>query len=297
MNMRYFHGENRRKEYFEGWYFKQTGQDGTIALIPAYHVSRSGDRWASLQVVTETDAYYKAFPKEQFSAEKKRLLIRLDRSRFSQEECRLELNEPGMKLAGYLEYEDIRRPAYDIMGPFRLVPYMECRHSVFSLYQKVSGWIRINGKEYQFQRGNGYIEGDRGRSFPREYCWTQGFFQEGSIMLSVGKVPFLGGTFWGCTGFIFMQGQEYRIASYLGAHIRTLQRERICIEQGSMSLEVSVASENPRPLKAPNRGEMERIIHESPACRVVYRVKKKGRVILEVCCNNAGFEWDIHKEY
>lgn len=41
-----------RGPYFEGWYFKlQTGQGEALALIPAFHIDRSGRRSASLQVI------------------------------------------------------------------------------------------------------------------------------------------------------------------------------------------------------------------------------------------------------
>ena len=78
---------------------------------------------------------------------------------------------------------------YDIMGPFRYIPFMECRHSVFSMQHTVNGRLRINGVDYIFQDGTGYIEGDRGYSFPKHYAWTQYGFNGGSLMLSVAEIP------------------------------------------------------------------------------------------------------------
>lgn len=51
---------------------------------------------------------------------------------------------------------------------------------------------RVNGREYSFRSAWGYWEGDRGRSFPREYVWTQCCFRGGSLMLSVADIPLPG---------------------------------------------------------------------------------------------------------
>ena len=61
---------------------------------------------------------------------------------------------------------------YDIMGPFVWVPFMEW-HSVYSVQHAVNGTVWINGETYVFQNAHGYWEGDKGRSFPKEYLWTQ----------------------------------------------------------------------------------------------------------------------------
>lgn len=78
------------------------------------------------------------------------------------------------------------------MGPFSYVPFMECRHGVFSMTNTVSGCLSINGHAYRFDNDVGYIEGDRGRSLPKVYAWTQcNFFDESpcSIMLSIADIP------------------------------------------------------------------------------------------------------------
>ena len=66
------------------------------------------------------------------------------------------------------QFRQLTSIVYDIMVPFRWVPGMECRHSVFSMKHSVNGEIRINGKSYLFHHGTGYWEGDRGRSFPEK---------------------------------------------------------------------------------------------------------------------------------
>lgn len=74
------------------------------------------------------------------------------------------------------------------MGPFQFVPFMQCRHSVFSMKHQVNEQITINGQIYKFKNGIGYMEGDRGYSFPKQYIWMQCCFNDGSLMLSVADI-------------------------------------------------------------------------------------------------------------
>ena len=50
--MEYYHGPGRRGAYFEGWYLKHQGPEGELALIPAIHQRRGGERSATIQVIT-----------------------------------------------------------------------------------------------------------------------------------------------------------------------------------------------------------------------------------------------------
>ena len=59
--MKYFHGANKKKSYFEGWYLKQQNQEETLAFIPAWHVDGRGRPSASLQVVTRDQAWRRLY--------------------------------------------------------------------------------------------------------------------------------------------------------------------------------------------------------------------------------------------
>ena len=138
-----FHGERKRRSYFEGWYFKQQNGRDTVALIPAFHRDESGKPSASLQILTDTesdsDSFCLDFPPEAFCADRRKLLVRTGNCIFSERGCRLDGKDSDFEIHGDLEYSPFFRPKYDIMGPFRFVPFMECRHSVFSLVHRVNG--------------------------------------------------------------------------------------------------------------------------------------------------------------
>lgn len=77
----------------------------------------------------------------------------------------------------------------------------------------VNGKLLLNGKKYKFDDAVGYWEGDKGRSFPKEYLWTQSSFINGSLMLSVAEIPMLGTHFTGVIGVVFWNGRVYRFAT------------------------------------------------------------------------------------
>lgn len=181
---------------------------------------------------------------------------------------------------------------YDIMGPFALVPFMECRHSVLSMRHSIRGNVWINGQEYLFQNAWGYWEGDRGRSFPKEYIWTQCCFSEGSLMLSVADIPMAGIHFTGIIGAVLWRGKEYRIATYLGARVVRTQNKMVRIIQGNLELDAWLLEASEQPLKAPAKGNMIRTIHESASCRAFYQLRKEGRTLFAFETDRASFEFE-----
>ena len=152
--------------------------------------------------------------------------------------------------------------------------------------------VDINGQEYSFQNALGYWEGDRGKSFPKRYIWTQCCFPEGSLMLSVADIPMAGSYFTGIIGFVLWKGKEYRIATYLGARVVQIQNKIVRIIQGSLELEVRLLKVSSRPLKAPKDGDMMRTIHESAACRVYYRFCVRTGTLFCFETDRASFEYE-----
>lgn len=162
------------RDYFEGWYLKAQSDSQALAVIPAIHQSK-GKCTSSIQIITDEDTWTISFPAGAFRQTKKKIAI--GKNSFGERGIRLSINTPEISAQGKLTFESLTPLKYDIMGPFSLVPYMECRHSVFSMRHVVNGTVVLNGKKYLFDNAMGYWEGDRGRSFPKEYLWTQCFFR------------------------------------------------------------------------------------------------------------------------
>lgn len=179
------------------------------------------------------------------------------------------------------------------MGPFKFVPFMQCRHSVYSMKHKIKGQITVNGQRYIFNSGVGYIEGDGGSSFPNRYIWTQCCFKQGSIMLSVADIPILGFHFTGIIGVVLLNGKEYRIATYLGAKVKYVGNNTVSIKQGNYQLTATLVEKNSHPLYAPENGKMSRTIYENASCKASYRFSYKGKILSEFTSSRASFEYEF----
>lgn len=275
--------------YFKGWYFKCETGDQTVAFIPSLHQT-GGEETALLQIITDSGAY--AVPFAHIEYREKPLRVRIGNCRFSEKGITLNLDADGVSLHGALQFRALSPLRSDIMGPFAFVPFMQCRHSVYSMAHRIDGLIVLNGKEYRFQNGTGYIEGDRGYSFPSQYLWTQCRFETGSLMLSVADIPFCGFHFTGVIGAVLRNGKEYRIATYLGAKPVRIGNRSVTVRQGDYVLTARLLSPQGQPLFAPVNGAMNRTIHESAACRAAYRFSFRDTVLCEFVSDRACFEFE-----
>ncbi len=277
--------------YFKGWYFKCSTKDKTIAFIPAYHYSNN-KKSASLQIITDDRAINIPFDTLKYS--EKPLYVKIGNCVFSHEGIILDYKDNGLTLEGKLYFENPSPIRYDIMGPFKFVPFMQCRHSVYSMRHKINGQITVNDQLYKFENSIGYVEGDRGRSFPKKYIWTQCCFKNNSLMLSVADIPFLGIHFTGIIGVVLLDGKEYRIATYLGAKIKQIERNTVTVKQGNFEFTAKLLNRNAQPLAAPTNGDMCRTIHESAACEAYYRFSHNDRILCEFTTDKASFEFEYN---
>lgn len=277
------------QESFYGWYMKCQSHTGTLAVIPAVHCARH-QKTCSVQLITDDSAYTAWFPGKAFSRRGKNISI--GDNHFSQRGMVLSVDKPGLSVKGRLRFGPLTPLRYDIMGPFALVPFMECRHHVWSMRHRVLGTVCVNGRNYSFQNETGYWEGDSGRSFPKEYVWTQCLFPQGSLMLAVAEIPVAGMHFTGIIGAVLWKGREYRLATYLGARLAAVRNGIVQIAQNDMRLEARLLKRAAQPLKAPVTGDMTRTIHESAACTAYYRFQKAGQTLFAFESPQASFEYE-----
>lgn len=278
-----------KKDYFKGWYFKCSSKNKTIAFIPAFH-SRNNNETASLQIITDENSYNLSFPFLEYS--EKPLYIRIGNNVFSENGIIINIKSDKLTVKGNLQFGKFSPIGYDIMGPFKYIPFMQCRHSVYSMRHQVSGNLTVNNQYINFQSGIGYMEGDCGTSFPSRYIWTQCFFGNGSLMLSAADIPILGLNFTGIIGVIYLNGKEYRIATYLGAKICEIDGSSITVVQGSYKLNAKLIKNNAHSLAAPDNGKMNRIIHESASCKAYYKFSYKNKILCEFISDRASFEFE-----
>ncbi len=280
---------------FKGWYFKfQTKEGRALAVIPAFHRDSGGRGTASLQIITQDRSWWLDYPGEAFHTTKGRFLVRLGESRFHDQGVSLQIQREGITLTGQLRFGPLTALDTPIMGPFRFLGGMECSHEVVSMSHALTGTLTLNGAVYDFTGGVGYIEGDRGRSFPSRYLWAQCTWQgtePGSLMLAIAAIPLAGLRFTGCLCALCHQGEEYRLATYRGVHLLSWSERGAVLRQGRRRLVLELLEQQAQPLKAPVEGDMGRTIHESLCAHVRFRFWEGERLLLDHTDTCAGFEY------
>lgn len=292
--MEFFHAANRTGPYFEGWYFKhQNPQGQALALIPAFHIDREGRRTASLQVISNDRAWWLEYPEAQIS--RRPFQVRVGQSGFGERGIDLQIQRDGLSLHGALRYGPFAALRSDIMGPFRFFAGMQCSHGILSMGHSLAGTLELNGRRLDFTDGTGYVETDRGRSFPSAYLWTQCVWdrpERGSLMLAIAAIPLPVGGFTGCIGAVLYGGREYRLATYRGVRIEQWSSSGAVVRQGSCRLEVQLLNQRRQALRAPVEGRMERTIHESLCAEVRCRFWRGDKLLFQHTDASAGFESD-----
>lgn len=291
----YFHGAGRRGPYFEGWYLKHQGPQGdSLALIPALHIDGAGQRRASLQVITDREAWWLDYPAQSLRALRREFHVQLGQNRFTSGGIQLDIQREGLSLHGAVRYGPLTPLRSDIMGPFRFFSGMECAHGVLSMGHTLEGELVCNGRPLPLSGGLGYLETDRGRSFPSAYLWSQCMWREGgfsSLMLAIAAIPLPVGSFTGCICSILHSGREYRLATYLGARVERWSAAGALIRQGRYRLAVELLEERSQTLRAPAAGKMERTIRESLSAPLRYRFWRDGVLLLDRVDSRGSFEY------
>ena len=277
------------RNYFCGWYCKCQNGTQAIAFIAAYHIVNRV-KSCSLQIITDDQTWNIDYPYAEFRMDDSGIVM--GPNVFSKQGCKLDVQTEALTVVGELSFGEFSPIAYDIMGPFKFVPFMECRHSVLSMKHRVDGVLSVNGEVFRFEDGVCYIEGDRGNSFPKDYVWTQCCFPQGSIMLCAADIPFCGTHFTGVISAIHYQGREYRLATYLGARAVMIRDGEVVIRQGRKTLTVKCLERKGHLLAAPVGGSMTRMIRESAACRCYYHYQENGKTVFAFTSEQAAFEYE-----
>lgn len=278
-----FQGNLKKKQYFEGWYFKQVSFDEqhVISLIPGISLNDKDPHSfiqyiyfdkSGLEPISKTG--YIRFEVEDFIWNDNPFTVKIGDNIFSETLVSVHLHDEDIQVDGNLQlgtFQDIKRTPYmpTIMGPFSYVPKMECYHEVISMGHLLKGTLSIGGKEIEFTGGKGYIEKDWGSNFPKQYVWLQCNHFENthtSLFFSDAHIPFYGRTFQGHIATFYYDNREYRFATYLNSTIEVSHpqenRVRIILESKQAKIQIDAQVKQVGKLIAPVITGMERPIKE-----------------------------------
>lgn len=291
-NTALFQGANRKKRYFEGWYFKHVSPEGRVyAVIPGVAISADGqNRHAFIQTIdgNTLETHYITFPFKDFSFGKDRFFVAIGDNRFSLDGIELNLEDAGFRCEAHCSYKAVRGLPFSLLNPnamgwYSFVPRMECYHGLVSMDHSLRGRFEVNGESISLDGGRGYIEKDWGRSFPSSWVWMQtNSFDtpSDSFMLSIARIPWLGSYFVGFLGFASVSGEVYRFATYTGARITSLEitesTARVVISSGNLIIRIAGRKSRKGILQAPVNGAMERRINESIDAEIAIEIKDNG---------------------
>lgn len=305
-NPMFFQGEKylkTNKNYFEGWYFKNTTGKKAISFIPGISINGS-EKKAFIQIITNEVSYFIDYDIDDFEVSFEPFWAKIGNNFFSKERIQIDIKDEKqkIKICGEIKYSNIKgintnffRP--NIMGPFSYVPFMECNHAIINMNARAIGLIDINNRKIKFSKGIGYMEKDWGCSFPKDYIWCQGndFKNEkASFMLSIADIPFKVFSFRGFICVLMIDDKEFRFTTYNGAKLIKYDvfgdSLNIILKKGDYYLNIKSEDNNGLKLIAPVKGKMEKDIFESISATITVTLNKNKDIIFSDTSGNCGLE-------
>jgi tocopherol cyclase len=307
-----YHGRRKKKDFFEGWYFKilDSSEKNAYAVIPG--VSISADSLKSHAFIMFLDAraqrmrYFRYLLDDLKASDKKFELI-IGGSSFSIVEMRLNIEQGEDRIIARISFKDsypwpVKLLSPGVMGWYAFVPGMECYHGILSMDHAIEGFFEVDGIKTDLGGGRGYIEKDWGVSMPSSWIWMQtNHFDRNGISLSgsIAKIPWFGNYF---TGYIFgflYDKKLYEFTTYSGAKVTELDvtedNIRIRLENNVYRLDIDADRSEGVELPAPRLGEMTAKVNESLRSSInVTLFSKNGHcteLIYSGTGRNAGLEF------
>lgn len=305
-NPEVFQGEkylNTNKNYFEGWYFKNTGNEGGISFIPGININDKSKK-SFVQIITNDSSYFVDYNIEDFNFSANPFYIKIGENTFSKDGININIKDDkqNLNVYGNIKYSDSESISKNllnpnIMGPFSYVPNMECNHAILAMKNNINGLININNKEINFNNNFGYIEKDWGYSFPKSYIWCEANNFEksnASFMLSIADIDYKLFNFRGIICDLIIEDKEFKFTTYNNAKLVKYgvnnNSINITLRKGLYDLNIKSEYNIGNKLAAPVKGKMERNIYESICETIALELKRKGEIIFQNMSKNCGLE-------
>lgn len=308
-----FQGNLDKKNYFEGWYYKQVSKDekNVVCFIPGISLANNGAfsfvQYVFLRLDKNNNRIvntgYKKYSIDEFKVKNNPFILQIGENVFSESLVNIKLNDDKANIEGNLELGDFRTLEKsilmpNIMGSLAYLPKMECNHGVISMNHNIKGNLKVNGEEINFTDGKGYIEKDWGTSFPEKYMWIQcnNFENKAiSIFSSVAKLPYMGIDFKGHVSNLLIGEKQYRFATYNNSKVRiekiSDENIKLTLENRKAMLKIEATLKEPVELIAPKGGKMEKKIKEEVGGSVKFHLfDKVSKEVYQDNGNMAGIE-------
>lgn len=149
------------QNFFYGWYLKCETDNQVIAIIPVIY-QYDGERYCSIQVITDENGYSASFPAWNFYRKNQNgnvlkpmrqscgQAIIIGENKFCNKGIKVSVNTPELVLEGKLLFSELTPIKYDVMGSVVLISFRECRYSVHNMHHVMKSELFLNGKKYTF---------------------------------------------------------------------------------------------------------------------------------------------------
>ena len=303
-----YHGFTKKPPYFEGWYYKLVSADekSRFAIIPGVYLAKNPEKNHCFIQVFDSNAdavRYHRYPFDAFQAARDSFNVQVGRSTFSQDAISLDIEDEFGKLQGELNFSGLNPWPVNVLSPgamgwFAWVPFMECYHGVVSMDHQINGRLVMDGQDFDFSGGRGYIEKDWGKQFPSAWIWGQSNHFEApgvSLMLSVAVIPWIGQSFGGFIIGFLHDGVVHRFATYNRSKIESLSltdaEVNLVVRNTTHRLHIKAIRVEGGLFQAPTTTEMDRRIIETLDAKLAVRFEDlAGREIFSGTGQYSGLE-------
>lgn len=316
-NPNLYHGKNKSKNFFEGWYFKIVDKKNSykLAIIPGIsYGDDENENHCFIQVINgkESSFNYLSYDVDDFKYNNSRFRICINSNIFTLGSMNLSIDYNNLNIHGNLIFKNLVKWPDSIINPgsmgfYNHLKFMECYSQVCALNGSIIGDLNINGVNVNFTGGKIYIEKNWGKSFPKSWLWIQSNSfksRKASVSCSIGTIPFPVKNF---TGFLIGVTLENEFYSFT-----TINHSKINIQHFGDDVALTVTKKNLKltlktytnqkdflVLKAPNKGSMKSTVKETINGQVYMLLEdtKLNKKIFEDIGLSAGIEYggDFHK--
>ncbi len=277
-----FCGMKKKKNYFEGWYFKISDNENNCYSFIFGITLNEEDPHSFIQIIDQRQnkVYYFKYKVSDFSHTDN--LISIGNNVLSCNCLKLLVYpfdiDVTINPTTYLKRRFFGR---SVMSYLKYLP-LPTKHEIVYMKAKVKGIIKNMNNRFDFC-GSGYMEKDYGTAFPKRWLWIQtNQFTHNDISLVISKADLLG-RISGFFCFLNINGKEYRFATYNGAKIKKKRVKdgiNFIIKKDEYTLKIRLKKEKGNMIIAPvHKAKMAKKIEESLNSKLFLFLYKNNKLI------------------
>jgi tocopherol cyclase len=293
LNPDLFHGQGKRRHFFEGWYFKivDANKKRTFAFIPGLFLGKTKEESHSfIQLLDGTDtAYkYKRFPTNDFSSTRDTFSVSIADNYFSFDRIELNIDDPDFKVKGTLGFKNVLKWPDTLVNPgsmgfYNYIPSLQCYSQVCAMDMDLIGKLKVKGEIIDFENGKGYIEKNWGKAFPYSWIWIQSnnfSHPKTSLSCSLAHIPFSFFSFRGFLIGLYVRGVFYSFTTMNQSRIHIAQNHsdiKIQVENARYVLHIQTITKQSDfvLLNGPRNGKMIPLVQENLQSKVEVTLLEK----------------------